>query len=107
MCLPSTRSRTVRILSWFLARRSVRSLRSCARAKAAWYRGGVSLGDHGEGQAWLRRPQIVLELGQDAALGMLRIQGDEPAGTAHPREADGTAPAVKGPAALVFVQMTD
>jgi hypothetical protein len=50
---------------------------------------------------------VVFELSQDFAIGLLRVQGDEPARTAHAQEAHGTAAAVKGPAAVLFVEVVD
>jgi hypothetical protein len=76
-------------------------------AEPARYGEGVSLGRGRESQTRLRRGQIVFELSQGFAIGLLGIQGDEPARTTHAQEAHGTAAAVKRPAAVSFVEMAD
>jgi hypothetical protein len=50
---------------------------------------------------------IVFELSHDFAFGLLRIQGDEPARTAHAQKTHGTAAAVKRAAAVSFVEVAD
>src|SRR3954453_22461001 len=59
------------------------------------------------GQAWLRRGDIVFDLGEDAAMGLLGVGGNQPGAAAGGQETDGTAAAINAALLGGFVEVAD